>query len=185
MRSKELQIEYVRLRASGESYNSIAEKLHISKSTCSRWEKSLGEDIAEVKQSVLDSLYETYSMKKEARIKELGTTLNQIDEALVKLDLTDIKPEKLLELKLKYMEALQREYVTTDPAFKFKDSIQATDIVNALGDLLDRVRAGEVTTEQANRESLVLSNLLKAYNTVEVKGKLDEIEAVMDARENS
>jgi hypothetical protein len=48
-----------------------------------------------------------------------------------------------------------------------------------MGDLLDRVRAGEVTTEQASRESLILSNLLKAYDTVEVKAKLEELEAIV------
>ena len=121
-------------------------------------------------------------MKKEARIRQLGDTLGRVETALDATDLTEVAPEKLLDFKLKYTEALQREYVGTEPAFKFSSNIDATEIVTALGDLLNRVRAGEVTTEQASRESLILSNLLKAYETVEVKAKLEKLEAIVGGR---
>lgn len=41
------------------------------------------------------------------------------------------------------------------------------------------MRTGEATQEQANRESIVLSNLLKAYEQVELKAKLDELETII------
>lgn len=182
MKPQEQKQEYIRLRAEGKSYSFIADKLHISKSTCSNWEKELGADIAQLKQEELNSLYDSYHMKKEARIRQLGDTLDRVEDALAKTDLTEVAPEKLLDFKLKYTEALQKEYVGTDPAFKLGDSLDPRDIVKALGDLLDRVRAGEVTTEQANRESLILSNLLRAYDTVEVKAKLDALEAIVGSR---
>lgn len=182
MKPQEQKQEYIRLRAEGKSYSFIADKLHISKSTCSNWEKELGADIAQLKQEELNSLYDSYHMKKEARIRQLGDTLDRVEDALAKTDLTEVAPEKLLDFKLKYTEALQKEYVGTDPAFKLGDSLDPRDIVKALGDLLDRVRAGEVTTEQANRESLILSNLLRAYGTVEVKAKLDALEAIVGSR---
>ena len=182
MKPQEQKQEYIRLRAEGKSYSYIADKLHISKSTCSNWEKELGADIAQLKQEELNSLYDSYHMKKEARIRQLGDTLDRVEDALAKTDLTEVAPEKLLDFKLKYTEALQKEYVGTDPAFKLGDSLDPRDIVKALGDLLDRVRAGEVTTEQANRESLILSNLLRAYDTVEVKAKLDALEAIVGSR---
>lgn len=62
------------------------------------------------------------------------------------------------------------------------DRIEARDIVTALGDLLNRLRAGDVTPEQATRESLVLSNLLKAYETVEVKAELERIKSIIESR---
>ena len=182
MKPQEQKQEYVRLRAEGKSYSFIADKLQISKSTCSKWEKELGAEIAQLKQEELNTLYDSYHMKKEARIRQLGDTLGRVEDALAKVDLTEVAPEKLLDFKLKYTEALQKEYVGTDPAFKLGDSLDPRDIVTALGDLLDRVRAGEVTTEQANRESLILSNLLKAYETVEVKAKLDALEAIVGSR---
>ena len=118
-------------------------------------------------------------MKKEARIRKLGDTRGRVEEALDAVDLTEVAPEKLLDFKLKYTEALQREYTGTEPAFKLGETMKPEDIVTALGDLLNRVRAGEVTQEQANRESLVLGNLLKAYEQVELKAKLDELEAIV------
>ena len=54
--------------------------------------------------------------------------------------------------------------------------------MKALSDLLDRVRAGEVTPEQANRECLILCNLLKAFETIEVKAKLEQLENIIGSR---
>ena len=179
MKPSELKQEYIRLRAEGKSYSYIADKLHISKGTCSKWETQLEADIAQLKREELNSLYDAYHMKKEARIKKLGDTLDRLEDALEAVDLKEVAPEKLLDFKLKYTEALQREYTGTAPAFKLGDDMKPEDIVKALGDLLNRVRAGEVTQEQANRESLVLSNLLKAYEQVELKAKLDELEAIV------
>lgn len=147
MKPAELKKEYVRLRAEGQSYSSICEQLHISKSTCTKWEKALAAQIDELKRAELAELCESYSMTKEARIRRLGDTLEKINAAL--------------EL----------------------DAIDAKSIVTALADLLNRVRAGEVTTEQAQKESGILAQLLKAYDTVEVKAKLDELEAIIGGRQ--
>lgn len=183
MKPQELKKEYVRLRAEGKSYSVIAEQLHISKSTCTKWEKDLAAQIDELKRADFQELCESYGMTKEARIKKLGDTLEKINEALEKADFSAVDPAKLLDYKLKYTEALKGEYIGTKPAVELGTSIDAKDIVTALGDLLNRVRAGDVTAEQASRESLVLSNLLKAYDTVEVKAKLDELEAIIGGRQ--
>lgn len=55
-------------------------------------------------------------------------------------------------------------------------------IIQGLLALQKMVRAGEVTPEQANRESTVIANLLKAYDTVEVKTKLDALESIVGGR---
>lgn len=182
MKPAELKKEYIRLRAEGKSYSFIAEQLHISKATCTKWEKDLAEQIGKLKRAELAELCESYSMSKEARIKRLGDTLEKINEALEKTDFSTVDPAKLLDFKLKYTEALKGEYIGTKPALEL-ENIDAKDIVAALGDLLNRVRAGEVTTEQAQKESLILSQLLKAYDTVEVKAKLDELEAIIGGRQ--
>lgn len=179
MKPNELKHEFITLRAEGKSFSYIADKLHISKSTCSKWESKLEDDIAQLKREELNNLYDAYGMKKKARIQKLGDVLNRIEDALETTDLNEIPPEKLLDFKLKYTEALQKEYTGTKPAFTLEDAIKPEDIVKALGDLLNRVRAGEVSTEQANKESLILSNLLKAYEQVELKEKLDTIEAIL------
>ena len=169
MKPQEIKKEYVRLRAEGKSYSVIAEQLHISKSTCTKWERELSAQINELKRAEFQELCESYGMTKEARIKKLGDTLEKIEDAIAKADFSTV--------------ALKGEYIGTKPAIELGANINAQDIVTALGDLLNRVRAGEVTDEQASRESAVLANLLKAYDTVEVKAKLDELEAIIGGRQ--
>ncbi len=182
MKPQETKTEFIRLRAEGRSYSYIADKLHISKSTCSSWEQELKGAIAELRQEQLNELYSSYAMTKEARIKKLGDTLESINTALDGADLSEIPPEKLLDFKLKYTEALKGEYTGSGTPYQFTDRLDPKEIVVALGDLLNRIRAGEVTTEQASKESTVIANLLKAYDTVEVKAKLDALEAIVGGR---
>lgn len=183
MKPQEQKTEFIRLRAEGRSYSYIADTLHISKSTCSSWERELQDAISELKQEQLNELYNSYAMTKEARVKKLGETLNGINEALDAVDLKEIPAEKLLDFKLKYTEALKGEYTGSGKAYQLnKGNIEAKDIVQAYGDLLARVQAGEISTEQASRESAVLANLLKAYDLVEVKAKLDALEAIVGGR---
>jgi len=182
LKPQEQKTEFIRLRAEGRSYSYIADTLHISKSTCTAWERELKNAIAELKQEQLNELYSSYYMTKEARIKKLGETLNRINEALEAVDLSEIPAEKLLDFKLKYTEALKEEYTGTGKPYSFSEKIEPKEIVEALGDLLERIRAGEVTAEQASRESTVIANLLKAYDTVEVKAKLDALEAIVEGR---
>ena len=182
MKPAELKIEYVQLRAEGKSYSVIAKQLHISKTTCASWERELSDQIDELKRAELAELCESYGMTKEARIKKLGDTLLKIEDAISKADFSTVDPAKLLDFKLKYTEALKGEYAGTKPAIQV-DSLDAQQIVAALGDLLNRVRAGEVASEQAAKESGILAQLLKAYDTVEVQAKLDKLESIVEGRQ--
>lgn len=184
MKSQEQKTEFIKLRAEGKSYATVSKTLDISKGTCTAWDKEFKEQIAQLKQEQLDELYSSYYMAKEARIKKLGDTLAEINTALEKINFTAVPPEKLLDFKLKYMDALKEEYIGTTPAHTFGDNVDAKEIVIALGDLLNRVRSGEVSTEQANKEGAVLSSLLKAYDVVELKTKLEALEAVIGGRTN-
>ena len=183
MKATDPKKEFIKLRAAGQSYSQIAEKLHVSKSTCGKWAKELKDQIDELKRGELNELIESYGMAKEARIKRLGDMLARIDNTLKEIDLAEIEPAKLLEIRLKYAEALKAEYTGTKPAITL-DNVDAKSILAALGDLLNRARAGEITTEQAKKESLILSQLLKAYDMVEIKAKVDELEAIIRGREN-
>lgn len=184
IKPQETKTKFIKLRAEGRSYSYIANTLHISKSTCSSWERELNEAIVELKQEQLNELYSSYAMTKEARIRKLGDTLNSINTALDGVDLSELPPEKLLDFKLKYTEALKGEYTGSGTPYRFKEKVEPKDIVTALGDLLNRIRDGEVTAEQANRESTVIVNLLKAYDTVAIKAKLDVLETILGGRED-
>lgn len=182
MRSAEDKQRFIQLRAEGKSYAAIKEELGLAKSTCSEWERELKTEIAQLKSEQLSELYDSYHMTKEARIKKLGDTLASIEKALGNADLASMPPEKLLDFKLKYTEALKGEYMPPSIAKPIKNNFEAKDIMAAVADLLNRVRSGEVTAEQASRESLILSNLLKAYDAVELKTKLDALESLVNGR---
>ncbi|MCE6987438.1 helix-turn-helix domain containing protein (plasmid) [Streptococcus suis] len=182
MKSPETKTEFIALRAQGKTFEYIAKELNISKSTCSAWEKELKTAIADLKQEQLNELYDTYYMTKEARIKKLGDILDRIDNTLDQADLTEVPLEKLLDFKLKYTEALKAEYVHTSAVTDFSEQVTAQDILKALGSLLERVQRGEVSQEQANRESTILANLLKAFDAVELQEKLAMVESVLKSR---
>jgi len=110
MKSLETKQEFIRRRANRESYATIADALHISKSTCSAWDSELSAEIALQRQDQLNDLYSAYGMVKQSRIERRGQTMRRIDDALTQADLTQIAPEKLLELKLKYAAAMRDEY---------------------------------------------------------------------------
>lgn len=181
MKPAELKEEFIKLRAEGRSYNAIAEQLHLSKHTCQAWEAELAGEIGELKRAKLAELCESYNIAKEARIKTLGGILEKIDEALAAADFSKMPLDKLLDHKLKYMELLKDEYISIKPACKIEKP-DANGALAALNDLLARVRAGEVTAEQAQKELAVLSQLLKAYEQAELKKQLDELTAIVGGR---
>jgi len=183
MKPAETKQEFIRLRAEGLSYRAIQEKLDISKSTCQSWEQAYKKEIAELRADSMTELYNAYGMTKEARLKKLGDTLARLQTALDGVDLTQLPPEKLLDYNLKYVEAIKSEYTPPAPPLAFKkDSRDAAELVDAIADLLNRIRAGELTSEQASRESHAIATLLKAYNTEELETKLESLEAIIEAR---
>ena len=182
MKPNDQKNEFIRLRAEGKSYTAIGKELSISKATCTAWERELKAEIAEKKKEQLEEMYEAYYMTREARITKLGQTLKSIEDALSKADLTQVSPEKLLDYKLKYMEALKQEFIDTTPAIPLDDTFNPRDIIVVMADLLKRIRNKETNLDQASREIMVITNMLKAYEAVELKAKLEALEDLVGGR---
>lgn len=72
MKPADKKRDYIRLRAEGLSYDSIAKELGISKSTCSAWAEELKEEVEELRSQELQELYTEYSMSQAERIRSLG-----------------------------------------------------------------------------------------------------------------
>lgn len=113
----EIKEEFVQLRAKGWSYTRIARRLKVSKSTLSNWRAELEEEIASLKAMELEALQERYWMAKEGRIKLLGEQIKAIQKELKDRakPLADVPTEKLLDLQLRYYQALQEEYTEPRP----------------------------------------------------------------------
>lgn len=57
------------------------------------------------------------------------------------------------------------------------------EALNALKDLLGRIRTGEATAEQASKESTVINSILKAIEVKDLKQRVELLESVLSARE--
>lgn len=169
------QAEFIKLRARGLSLRQCGEALWTNKDTCNKWDKELKAQIAKHKSDRLQDVYTEYGMYKEARIKALGTALNNIDTELSSRDLSDVPTDKLLDYKLKYTTALSEEYVPITPQTDEGQVLDAKTIINRLDDLYKRVRDGETTKDQASTELVVLSGMLRAYDTSELEEKMDKL----------
>lgn len=131
MKPQEVKADFIRLRASGYSYSVICEELHISKSTCVKWEKDNAEHIGELKRAAIAELCEQYGAAKEARVERLGRTLDRLNTAIEQADLSTIAPDKLLDLQLRYMDALKNEYTRLQPpAFAPEDATSGQAILS-------------------------------------------------------
>lgn len=174
MNNTDKKKRFIELRAAGNSYQTIATELNVSKSTLTRWNKELSADIAQIKQKDLEALYQSYGMAREARIKQLGEIIKKIDKAIDAADLSEVAPEKLLDLKLKYLTAIKAEYI--EPAPALDDNLTAQDLLNAYRDLINRLRAGTVDTGRAKEEAALLDHALKAYDSVVINKRVDDLE---------
>lgn len=160
MKPAEKKLEFIRLRAEGKSYRAIEKELSVSRSTLSEWEKELSAEIDQLRQDNLTALYETYGAAREARIKRIGETLSRIDAALDKVNFEEISPEKLLDFKLKYQNALREEYSSS--AFT-EATGAAQDTLEAFKDVRRRAALGEITTDQAKTEINILDHMVDGY----------------------
>lgn len=183
MKDEATKQEFIRLRAEGKSYRRIAEALQVSRATCSLWERELAQQVKECKQEKLEELYDNYAMTKAARVQRLGNTLSRIKDALEDADLAAMPPEKLLDFYLKYAAALKEEYTPAPaPQPAKKPESELYTIIQSLQGLLERVQAGEVASEQYTKELAVTTSLLKAYEAVELKQKIDMLETIVGSR---
>lgn len=172
MKDTQQKESYIQLRAEGKSYSFIAKELGISKSTCSSWEKELGDSITRIKRERLQELAESYGIAKEARIKKLGDYLQRLDSALDQTDFTAIAPDKLLQLRSQYSDKLKEEYYTIAPA-EATEELTAERTLEALGSLLERARTGEASGEQIRQELQILLSYSKIKGSAESENFLN------------
>lgn len=170
MKPIEKKTKFVELRSQGMSFDTISKELAISTGTCSEWNKELRNEVETLKGERMKELYTIYGMDREARIRRTGNTLKKIEEALSHIDLSQLPPDKLLDFALRYQEALSKEYVAPKRELDQKEGTREA-LIQALADIVDRVRSGELSPEQAKTETQAVTNLLKA---VEMFGSIDK-----------
>lgn len=170
--------EFIILRAQGLSYDKIAKKLKIGRATCSNWDTKYTREIADRKAEELNALYEEYFMGHKARIKRLGGICNKLDEEIAKRDFSELSLDKLLDLRLKYGEALKQEHTGESGGALPADATPA-QILQSFVLIYNRTRAGEITDAQARQEIAMLAGCLKAIDAGETQKRIEELETIL------
>lgn len=188
---EELKSQFVTLRAKGLSYRKIASRLKVSKTTLGNWSQELEAEIASLRAIELEGLQEQYGLLKEGRIKLLGGLIKKIRQEALSRDLATVPTDKLLEILLKYQEAIQAERVEPRPLsgqeiqeLKSRSGtrLDSEAIARALEQALQRYKAGLITIEQARQELSLLMAALKAEEQTVLEVKLERLEAVIEQR---
>ena len=122
METIETKRRFIELRAKGYSFDKIAKELGKAKQTLLDWSRDLDQEIAQAKALELDSLYESYGLYKEARLKTLGEILSKLKKEVDNRDLTDLPTDRLLDLFFKYEGVVKESLV--EPVFKSSREIE-------------------------------------------------------------
>ena len=146
MKDTDKQLQFVELRAKGESFSKIAEELHIAKSTAIEWAGKYEAAISDLQRERLEELYTLYGMAKEARIARMGGMLQRINEALESKDLSELPADKLLQMKLQYERALKEEYSAATPQLT---DCSEEEILTATAAVFRSTQSGEVSAAAA------------------------------------
>ena len=179
---EEQKSKFIHLRAKGNSYARIAEKIGVSKGTLVNWNNELDAEIAQARSVELEALQEEFFLLKEGRIRLLGEQLKAIQIEIGKRDLSKVKTDKLMELQLRYFGELKVEYVKTGQRTKISPKLNSRDINDQLETVLIRYRAGEIDEAQAKLEQAILQAMLRALEQTELEERLEKIEAVLKSR---
>lgn len=158
MKDPEKKDEFIILRAQGQSLGAIAQRLNISKSTAAAWNKDNAAAIAAEQEERAAELQDLYRKEKEAHRQQLRETLQRIDKALADKDLAEIPAEKLLRIKLEYLDRLQAEY--PEPAQVFEEYTGA-ELLQALAAVLKRIQSGALSPQQGRAELAALDEIRK------------------------
>ena len=128
METIETKRRFIELRAKGYSFDKIAKELGKAKQTLLDWSRELDQEKAQAKSLELDSLYESYSLYKEVRLKTLVEILSKLKKEVDKKGLTDLPTDRLQGIFLKY-EGIVKESLL-EPVFKSFREIEDEKQVN-------------------------------------------------------
>ncbi|MDC0449064.1 hypothetical protein OAL67_00450 [bacterium] len=108
MKNMEVKEKFIELRAKGNSLQTIAVELGVTKQTLINWGKTLDVELRNQKALEHDNLLAKYKITRESKLKMYTEMLNNIVDEVKSRDLTDIKTEKLYFLYMKISEELDK-----------------------------------------------------------------------------
>lgn len=118
----DVRLKIIELRAKGKSIAKVAEELGIAKQTVVDICKDNKEEVASLYAVQLEQLYESERITATERIKALSTLASRIRKELEGRELTDIPTDKLIDLYLKTLSAVDEAVI--EPTFKSSQELK-------------------------------------------------------------
>ena len=178
MKSTDKKLEFIKARAAGKSYATIAKELRVSASTIYEWNKELAEEVGKAKAEALKELYTQYGMTAQARLEVLGKQLDKLNNAIEQADLTTVPAEKLLEIRLKTINTIRSEYIEPTGTALPQVPLGPQGLLMAYTNLLERSQSG-LPLERIQTELQILSAAGRAYDMIELQKKVDQLEKLI------
>jgi len=135
MNKEELKEKFIEFRINGETFESIAEKLNVSKQTLINWSKDdlVKETISTARLIRHQKLLQGYGQNRDAKIEYYSSLLKKLKDELEKRDFSSLTSEKLLTVIINCENELKKSVVIRifggDDIIKF-DSIQPSFTFN-------------------------------------------------------
>ncbi len=101
---------FIELRIKGETFESIAKELEVSKQTLINWSKEheVNQTITTARLMKFQNILKVQELNREAQIEYYSKLINKCKEELFKRDLSEVATDKLLNLILKASEELKK-----------------------------------------------------------------------------
>lgn len=108
MENMEVKEKFIELRAKGNSLQSIADNLGVTKQTLITWGKTLEVELRNQKALEYDALITKYEITRESKLKVYMELMNKIVDQVKDRDLSDLSTEKLYLLYFKIRNELDK-----------------------------------------------------------------------------
>ncbi|HRP01651.1 MAG TPA: helix-turn-helix domain-containing protein [Candidatus Kapabacteria bacterium] len=97
MIENEVKLEFVKLRASGLSYEKISQELKISKSTLIKWSKELSKEIANLKFFEMENLIRLHQLSFQEKATALLSKIKDVYSEIEVRPLQEMTVKELIE----------------------------------------------------------------------------------------
>jgi transcriptional regulator with XRE-family HTH domain len=103
------QTQFIELRAAGQSYNKIAKRLGVSKSTLIDWSREFCNEITNAKAFAIESIREDYMLAREHRMRILGTQLSKLTKEMLKRELDEMPTWRIYDMQRKVISEIAKD----------------------------------------------------------------------------
>jgi len=103
--------KFIKLRAEGISFDTIAKELSKSKTTLINWQRELDSEINNLQYSIIQNLIEKYKITKQRKIEFYSKELDKIYKALEKKNYDELPAKQLHELREKLTQSIDKEKI--------------------------------------------------------------------------